>query len=282
MIIIHKAGILRDYLRKQRNNGLSIGFVPTMGALHAGHLSLIHQCAADCDITVCSIFVNPTQFNDPSDYDKYPVTLENDIRILSTSPASVLYAPTVNEVYPEGTTSLEHYDLGFLETLLEGKFRPGHFQGVCQVMSRLLRTVDANKLFMGQKDYQQCMVVKRLLTLINQRTELITCATLRENDGLAMSSRNMRLTAEQRKKAPLIFAVLSQIRNDLVPGNVNHLKQEAITSLKNGGFKPEYVEIADADTLSPCDEWDGREKLVALTAAFLGDVRLIDNVLLNS
>ena len=149
MIIIHKARFLIDYLCKQRNKGLTIGFVPTMGALHEAHISLVRQSAAECDITVCSIFVNPTQFNDPSDYSKYPVTLENDIRRLSASNASVLYAPTVNEVYTGGTTSLEHYDLGYLETLLEGQFRPGHFQGVCQVMSRLLKTVDPDKLFMG-------------------------------------------------------------------------------------------------------------------------------------
>jgi pantoate--beta-alanine ligase len=282
MIIIHKAEHLANYLRKQRNRGLAIGFVPTMGALHNAHISIVDQSAAECDITVCSIFVNPTQFNDAADYDKYPITLESDIHMLAASPASVLYAPAVNEVYPEGTASLENYDLGYLETLLEGKFRPGHFQGVCQVMSRLLKTVDPDKLFMGQKDYQQCMVIKKLLDLRKQKAVLVTCPTLREKDGLAMSSRNTRLNAEQRGKAPLIFQVLIEIKNNLAPGNLSHLIQDAINKLSNGGFRVEYVEIADAATLLPCQEWDGRKPLVILAAAFLGDVRLIDNMLLNN
>jgi pantoate--beta-alanine ligase len=282
MIIIHKAQYLTDYLGKQRKRGLTIGFVPTMGALHDAHISLVNQSAAFTNITVCSIFVNPTQFNDPSDYDKYPVTLENDIRLLAGSGASVLYVPTVNEVYPNGTSSLEKYDLGHLETLLEGKFRPGHFQGVCQVMSRLLRTVVPDKLFMGQKDYQQCMVIKKLLGYLKQNTLLVTCPTLREKDGLAMSSRNMRLNEEQRKRAPLIYQVLTSIKSQLVPGNLIHLKREAANRLNNGGFRVEYVEIADASTLHPYDEWDGRKPLVALVAAFNGEIRLIDNMLLNN
>lgn len=281
MIIIHKAPILIDYLRKQRNNGKTIGFVPTMGALHDAHISLVKQCASACDISVCSIFVNPTQFNDLSDYNKYPSTLENDIRLLAAGNASVVYAPTVSEVYPGGTVALEHYELGYLETLLEGSFRPGHFQGVCQVMSRLLNTVDPYKLFMGQKDYQQCMVIKKLLEILHLKAQLITCPTLREPDGLAMSSRNTRLTAAQRKTAPLIFKVLSEIKSRLTPGNLEQLKQEAALTLNDGGFRVEYVEIADVATLYPADEWDGHTPLVALTAAFLGDVRLIDNLLLN-
>jgi pantoate--beta-alanine ligase len=282
MIIIHKARFLIDYISKQRSKGLTIGFVPTMGALHDAHIALVNQSASVCDITVCSIFVNPTQFNEPSDYNKYPVTLENDIRRLTASRASILYAPTVNEVYTAGTTSLEHYDLGYLETILEGQFRPGHFQGVCQVMSRLLKTVHPDKLFMGQKDYQQCMVIKKLLGYLEQRAELITCPTLREKDGLAMSSRNMRLNEEQRKKAPLIYAVLTGIKKQLAPGNVDHLKKAAADRLNGGGFRVEYVEIADASTLQPCNEWDGSTQLVALTAAFIGEVRLIDNILLNN
>jgi pantoate--beta-alanine ligase len=282
MIIIHKARLLTDYLGKQRKTGSTIGFVPTMGALHDAHISLVNQSAAFTGVTVCSIFVNPTQFNDPSDFNKYPVTLENDIRLLAGSGVSVLYAPTVNEVYPNGISSLELYDLGYLETLLEGEFRPGHFQGVCQVMSRLLRTVAPDKLFMGQKDYQQCMVIKKLLGDLNQNTLLVTCPTLREKDGLAMSSRNTRLSEEQRIKAPLIYQVLTSIKSQLIPGNLSHLKQEAASRLRNGDFRVEYVEIADASTLHPLDGWDGKKSLVALVAAFLGDVRLIDNMLLNN
>ena len=281
MISIHKAQFLTDHLRQQRSKGLTIGFVPTMGALHLAHIDLVNRSATVCDITVCSIFVNPTQFNDPSDYNKYPVSLETDIRMLAASKATILFAPPVSEVYTQGTSSLEHYDLGYLETLLEGEFRPGHFQGVCQVMSRLLKTVDPDVLFMGQKDYQQCMVVKKLLDQIDQHTRLETCPTMREKDGLAMSSRNTRLSSEQRAKAPLIYQVLTEIKRNLTPGNLSHLKQEAVKRLIDGGFKVEYVEIADAGNLHPYNEWNGYAPLVGLVAAFMGDVRLIDNMLLN-
>ena len=281
MISIHKTPILTAHLRKLRNKGLTIGFVPTMGALHNAHIDLVNHSATVCNITVCSIFVNPTQFNDPSDYNKYPVTLERDIRMLATSKATILFAPPVSEIYTEGTSSLEHYDLGYLETLLEGEFRPGHFQGVCQVMSRLLKIVDPDVLFMGQKDYQQCMVIKKLLAQLNQDIRLETCPTIREKDGLAMSSRNMRLNNEQRTKAPLIYQVLKEIKGNLMPGDLSHLKQEAVKRLTNGGFRVEYVEIADAGNLHPYNEWNGYTPLVGLVAAFIGDVRLIDNMLLN-
>lgn len=282
MIIIHQPAFLTDHLHKLRDKGLSIGFVPTMGALHNAHIDLVNHCAASCDVTVCSIFVNPTQFNDPSDYKKYPHTLETDIHKLAGSRADILFAPPVTEIYPNGTSSLEHYNLGYLETLLEGEFRPGHFQGVCQVMSRLLTFVNPDYLFMGQKDYQQCMVIKNLLSLMKLKTSLVTHPTVREKDGLAMSSRNARLNDEQRKKAPLIFETLTEIKNKLVPGDLNSLKSNAAKRLSNGGFRVEYVEIADAGNLHPYDEWNGTTPLVALVAAFLGDVRLIDNMLLNS
>ena len=281
MIIIHKAQLLVEYLSKQRSMGRSIGFVPTMGALHDAHIRLIDHSATMCDITVCSIFVNPTQFNDPSDYNKYPVTLESDIRMLAASKASVLFVPPVTEIYTEGVSSLEQHDLGYLETVLEGKFRPGHFQGVSQVMSRLLKTIEPDYLIMGQKDYQQCMVIKKMLTQPEHKITLITYPTIREKDGLAMSSRNMRLNKEQRAKAPLIYQTLLDIKNRIAPGSLNQLKQDAVTKLTNGGFRVEYVEIADADTLHPCDEWNGNTPIVALIAAFLGEVRLIDNMLLN-
>jgi pantoate--beta-alanine ligase len=282
MIIIHRASLLTDYISKQRGSGLTVGFVPTMGALHDAHISLVTYSASVCDVTVCSIFVNPTQFNDPGDYTKYPVTIEQDIRKLAGSRATVLFAPTVPEVYDTGTTNLEHYDLGYLETVLEGQFRPGHFQGVCQVMSRLLRIVQPDRLIMGQKDYQQCMVIKRLLGLLQMSTVLETRETLREKDGLAMSSRNMRLTEDQRRKAPLIFQALATMRNGLVTGDLSPLKQDAAAKLTDGGFRVEYVEIADAGTLQPLSEWDGNTSLVALVAAFLGEVRLIDNMILNN
>ncbi|MBL7696705.1 MAG: pantoate--beta-alanine ligase [Chitinophagaceae bacterium] len=282
MILIRKASFLNNHIARQRGNGLTTGFVPTMGALHDAHISLINHSASVCDVTVCSIFVNPTQFNDPNDYNKYPDRLENDLRMLSNTRVSVIFVPPVYEIYSEGTTGLEHYDLGYLETILEGKFRPGHFQGVCQVMSRLLKAVQPDRLFMGQKDYQQCMVVKKLLSLLNMDTSLEALPTLRDTDGLAMSSRNLRLTAEQRAKAPLIFQVLTEIKSKLAPGNLDQLKHDATKRLDSGGFKVEYVEIANAENLHPVSNWNGNTPLVALVAAFMGEVRLIDNMLLNN
>lgn len=281
MIIIHKTALLSEYVSTHRSQGHTIGFVPTMGALHQAHLNLVDVSGTRADITVCSIFVNPTQFNDPADYNKYPNTLENDTKLLAASKAHVLFAPPVSEIYPAGITTLEHYDLGYLDTLLEGHFRPGHFQGVCQVMSRLLNAVQPDLLFMGQKDYQQCMVVKRLLQLKEMDTTLHTCPTIREKDGLAMSSRNVRLHPEQRSTAPLIYQTLLQLKENLAPGNLSLLKHNAAENLSNAGFRVEYVEVADAATLRPYNEWDGSAPLVALVAAFLGDVRLIDNLLLN-
>src|SRR5579872_6663216 len=213
MIIYKKAGDLASWLEKQRQAGQSIGFVPTMGALHEGHISLITISKKTTSLTVCSIFVNPTQFNDPKDFQKYPVTIEKDIALLEKAGTDVLFLPGVEEVYPQGTSALEQYDIGPLETIFEGKYRPGHFQGVCQVMRRLLEIVRPDQLFMGSKDYQQCMVVQRLLGLIGIPATLHRCPILREPDGLAMSSRNMRLTPAQRSQATAIYKALLTIRD---------------------------------------------------------------------
>jgi len=255
-----------------------------MGALHPGHLSLIQSSKKENAVTISSIFVNPTQFNDPGDFQKYPVTIEKDIDLLEEAGCDVLFFPSVEEIYPDGTKAVKLYDLGYLETILEGKFRPGHFQGVCMVVERLLKIVEPDKLYLGQKDFQQCMVIRKLITLMGKENHisLQISPTLRESDGLAMSSRNMRLDAEERSKAHLIFGVLTDIRNKIAPGDLNNLKREAVKKLNNGGFKVEYVEIANATDLQLDEEWDGREPLVALVAAYLGDVRLIDNMLLNN
>ena len=177
-MIILKTGLeLSILLEKITCNG-TIGYVPTMGALHEGHLSLIKKCKSESTFTVCSIFVNPTQFNDKSDFEKYPVKLEEDIALLIQAGCDILFLPNVKELYPNGTT-LETYNLGALETIWEGKFRPGHFQGVCQVVQRLLSIIKPNKLFMGQKDYQQCMIIQQLIHLIDFKTELVICSTIR-------------------------------------------------------------------------------------------------------
>jgi pantoate--beta-alanine ligase len=280
MILFKRAGDLNRWLDQQRLSGKSIGFVPTLGALHAGHISLITISKKTAGVTVCSIFVNPTQFNDPRDFQKYPVTLEKDIALLEQSGTDVLFLPEVEEVYPDGTSGLEHYDLGRIETLLEGKYRPGHFQGVCQVMRRLLDLVRPDDLFMGQKDYQQCMVIQRLLELRGMPTRLHRCPILREPDGLAMSSRNMRLTPEQRQKATAIYKALLAIRSgwQMIHPQKTELIATAIKILEQAGFRVEYIEIADHKTLEPTDGGPGA---VALIAAFLGEVRLIDNMMLS-
>jgi pantoate--beta-alanine ligase len=279
MIIFKYADQLARYIEQQKTAGKLIGFVPTMGALHNGHIALIDQSKKNTGVTVCSIFVNPTQFNNPSDYQLYPNTIEKDIEKLEAAGCDVLFLPAIAEMYPQGTINLEHYDLGYLETLLEGKFRPGHFQGVSQVMKRLLTMVQAHKLFMGQKDYQQCMVVSRLLQLMRSPTELITCPTLRETDGLAMSSRNMRLSPEDRQKATTIYKSLTLIKQECNNGGAwPVIKSKASQLLTDAGFKIDYVELADANTLEAATDRNGSR--VALIAAFLHDVRLIDNMLI--
>lgn len=283
MILFKKTGDLHKWLDGQRKKRKKIGFVPTMGALHKGHISLIERSSKSNQVTVCSIFVNPTQFNDPKDYEKYPVTIEKDIELLENAGCDVIFMPSVTEMYPEGLDLTMHYDLGYLETILEGKFRPGHFQGVCVVVHKLLEKVLPDNLYLGQKDYQQCMVITKLVDLIGLKNEITIniCPTLREPDGLAMSSRNIRLKEDERKKAVAIFQSLLFIRDNLKKGDLSVLKHEANSLLTKNGFKTDYIEIAGANDLSLVNEWDGKIKLVAVAAAFLNEVRLIDNMLLN-
>jgi pantoate--beta-alanine ligase len=281
MILFKRSSDLKQWLSSQRLKGKSIGFVPTMGALHAGHLNLIENCRTVADLTICSIFVNPAQFNDSKDFEKYPVSIEKDIEMLTNAGTSVLFLPSVEEIYPEGRANLENYDLGPLETILEGRYRPGHFQGVCQVMSRLLNKVEPDHLFMGQKDFQQCLVVQRLISILNIRLEFHVVPTVREKDGLAQSSRNLRLTADQRKNAIAISQALNDIRQNLTDGNEAPVLGLARKKLDAAHFKTDYIEVARANDLQPIENWNGKEKAVALIAAFQGDVRLIDNMLLN-
>ena len=282
MIIIRKSAELQENLQEFHRENNRIGFVPTMGALHNGHLSLINTSKQEVDITVCSIFVNPAQFNDPKDFEKYPNTIENDLQFLESTGTDLVFLPTVEDIYPGGIKKLEQYDLGYLETILEGQYRPGHFQGVCQVMSRLLQAVQPNELYMGQKDYQQCMVIARLLLILKMgsKTQLHICPTVREQNGLAMSSRNLRLTDQEKKKAVAVSEVLQFVKKEIRPGNLMPLELEAASLLSSQGFKVDYFEIAKADSLELVHEWDGKAKLVVLTAAFLNQVRLIDNMLL--
>ena len=283
MIIFKKTGQLSDYLFQKRNNQPKIGFVPTMGALHQGHHTLINTSVEANDLTVCSIFINPTQFNDKDDFNKYPVTIENDISMLESSGCDVLFLPPVSEIYPKGLNHLLNYKLGFLETVLEGEFRPGHFQGVCQVVHRLLDIVKPDRFYLGQKDYQQCMVIKKLLSLtgLDIQIKIEIVETVRETDGLAMSSRNKRLTAEARKNAVEISKSLLIVKEKIKKGSTEDLINTASVQLASKGFKIDYIKIVNAESLTDVNDWDGKTKLVVLAAVFIDGVRLIDNMLIN-
>jgi pantoate--beta-alanine ligase len=281
MILFKKAGDLKNYLSRQRLEGRLVGFVPTMGALHEGHLSLVSASRSETDITVSSIFINPTQFNDPRDFQKYPVTLERDIAALESAQADALFLPAVPEIYPAGLQSKTTYNIGYLEHILEGKYRPGHFQGVCEVMERLILIVQPDHLFMGQKDYQQCLVVKRLLQIMDDDAVLHRCPTLREADGLAMSSRNLRLSTEERQKAIVISKALLHMSSELAAGNLEDCRKEAWEMLEHNGLKPDYVEMADAETLMAINEWSKEKPVVILIAAYMNEVRLIDNMVIS-
>jgi pantoate--beta-alanine ligase len=284
MKIYKKPGELHGFLEKKKMEKHQVGFVPTMGALHTGHLSLVNEAKKQNKIVVCSIFVNPTQFNDPEDFKKYPITLEKDILMFEEVGCDVIFIPSVQDIYPNGIDHLKHYELDFLETVFEGKFRPGHFQGVCQVMHRLLEIVLPNNLYLGQKDYQQSMVIKKLIELIglNDKIKVIICPTFREEDGLAMSSRNTRLLPDDRKKAATISAALRYIKEHLKPGDTRKIRNEAKEMLLQKEFQVDYIEVADAGTLELVENWNGKQKVVALVAAFLKKVRLIDNLVINT
>lgn len=279
MILFKEAAVLHQFLQKKAHNGQTIGFVPTMGALHEGHRQLVIQSCSQSDVTVVSIFVNPTQFNDPVDFAKYPSAIESDIRLLANTDAQILFLPSVKEMYPHGTNGLEKYELGYLGTILEGQYRPGHFQGVCQVMCRLLKIVQPTLLFMGQKDYQQCLVISRLIEIMNMPVQLIVAPTVREHDGLAMSSRNRRLPPVSRARATAIYHALDHLRKNWHKDQ-QHAKDQAASILKENNFRIDYVEVADAETLTLLQQ-PALKKHIALIAAFLEEVRLIDNLLLD-
>lgn len=282
MILFKKASDLKNYLQDTRASGLKINFIPTMGALHQGHLSLIHMGSLQKGLTLCSIFVNPTQFNDPSDFEKYPITLESDLMLLEQAGCNLVFLPSVGEVYPDAVGT-EHYELGYLEQILEGKHRPGHFQGVCQVVRHLLDITRPDVLLLGQKDYQQCMVIKKLMELTGHTAKVLIGSTVREPSGLAMSSRNRRLSAAGQEKAAVLYQTLQYLKDQLSPGPLQIKLDEAHHMLLTGGFTSvDYIAIADANTLEPLQEWDGKRTVIAVAAAFLEEVRLIDNLYLSS
>ena len=283
MVIFKKVADLQVFLSLQHGLGRTIGLVPTMGALHAGHLSLIAKAKADNTLVVCSIFVNPTQFNDREDFLKYPSSVDTDIAMLIDAGCDALLLPSVEEMYPMGVTAQKSYDFGYLDTILEGANRPGHFKGVGQVVGRLLEIIHPEYLYMGQKDYQQCMVVRSLLQKmdLDGRVHMVICPTQREADGLAMSSRNRRLTEPQRNIAGILYQCLVSIQSKMSTAKFEIVKKECFDLLKEKGFEPDYVALADARDLALLNEYDADKPMVALIAAKIGNIRLIDNMLIN-
>jgi len=281
MIIFKKIPDIKKYLSEQKAAGANTGFIPTMGALHAGHLSLIERATTDGMLTVCSIFLNPTQFNDKKDFEKYPVSTEDDIELLLKAGCNVLFLPSVDEIYPGGESTVKTYDFGYLDTILEGANRPGHFKGVGQVVARLLEIVQPQNLYLGQKDYQQCMVIRKLIGMMGEDVQVVICPTKREADGLAMSSRNRRLTEPQRAIAAVIYQCLVSIESKQYTSSFEMVRKQCEDLLAAKGFVPEYVALADAKDLKLLEEYSGETPMVALIAAKIGEIRLIDNILLG-
>lgn len=282
MYIFQNVADLQHWHRQERQAGKTIGFAPTMGALHEGHLALIRMAKGDCDLAVASIFVNPTQFNDPKDLEKYPRMPEQDTALLIGAHCDALFMPPVSEVYPPDLGDIRvTLDFGVLDKVMEGEFRPGHFQGMATVVKRLLDIVEPDRLYMGQKDYQQLSIVRDMLRQLHSPIELVMCPTLREPDGLAMSSRNLRLTPEFRAAAPVIYQTLLQAGADLPTRDARAVEVAALQRLREAGLRPEYFDVVDGVTLQPVRAYGDSDFIVACTAAFAGEIRLIDNMVLK-
>lgn len=275
MKIINKINDLQLELNSLKLMGKSIGFVPTMGALHEGHISLVEMARANNDVVVVSIFVNPIQFNNPDDLQKYPRTFETDAALLEKASCDYIFYPSVPEMYPEEVT--RKYDFGALETVMEGAFRPGHFNGVAVVVKKLFDIVLADRAYFGKKDFQQLAIIRKLVEIDQIPVEIIAGETKRERDGLAMSSRNRRLTKVERRQAPQIYSTLQWVQSFMNEKKPKLLEEEALSRLSKD-FKPEYFKIVDGHSLQAIEEWSDTDYPVACVAAHLGAVRLIDNL----
>lgn len=276
-IFYHKTD-LYGYLSQLKTEGKQIGLVPTMGALHQGHLSLLEYIKDHCDIRVCSVFVNPTQFNNPEDLEKYPRPIEHDIQLLEENGCDVLFMPQVEEMY--GDNESWSIDLGGLDEILEGAFRPGHYQGVTQIVKKLFDVVRPDVACFGQKDYQQFLVIRKMVDIHNLDVSLIMCPTIREEDGLAMSSRNVRLSPQGRRQALVIYQTLLQFQNNIHHMGVAEARDLAVAQLKSREeITFEYFEVCDSQTLNTLQFTEKGDKIVVLAAVWLEEVRLIDNIL---
>jgi pantoate--beta-alanine ligase len=282
MQIFDGKAALTDYLSALKTTNSSIGFVPTMGALHEGHQSLMLQSTKENDITVVSIFVNPTQFNNPEDLEKYPRTLDADIiKISSINPNIIVFAPTVDEMY-EGKTLSQSFDFDGLENKMEGKFRPGHFDGVGTIVKRLFEIVKPTKAYFGEKDFQQVQIVKKMVEKNHIPVAIVVCPIYREINNLAMSSRNERLTLHEREEAGIIYKILNRAKAKFLNNSAEKTTQWVKNEFKkNKTFTLEYFEIADETTLSTCIRKSKNKKYRAFIAVFVNNIRLIDTISLN-
>ena len=277
MKVLKSKKTLIDYVERQREMGKKIGFAPTMGALHEGHLSLYKAAKKENDEVISSIFVNPTQFNNPDDFQKYPKTLEKDLELLEKADVDAVYVPNVEEMYPDGLNS-KKYNFDGLENEMEGKYRPGHFDGVGTIVEELFRQVQPHNAYFGEKDYQQLAIIKKMIEKTKLPVKIHGVPTLREEDGLAMSSRNVRLTETQRKEATIIYETLEKVKEWFNVISLEEIKQRVADIFRNSNFELEYFVIADEKTLKETDFFYKDKNYRAFIVAYAGDVRLIDNM----
>lgn len=280
MFIFKRVQHIRDWVDSRKAEGLKVGFVPTMGALHYGHLSLVERSREETDVTIVSIFVNPKQFNDPEDLRKYPRPIEADLKMLYEGGVDVVFLPDVEDVYPAGDHQAIDFDPGPAAETMEGKFRPGHFIGMAEVVYRLLRITSPDSLFMGQKDFQQFSIIRKLIADFHMPIQLVMCPTVREANGLAMSSRNVRLSPEARDKAGVIFNILSSgkmLFEQKTPAKA--VQDIALDALRKVNFDPEYFEVVNGYTLESVQYMQDAEQIVACCAVKVEGVRLIDNMI---
>ena len=268
---------LQEELHELRVRQKTVGFVPTMGALHEGHLTLVRQCVAENDVCVVSIFVNPTQFNNKSDLEKYPRTLSNDLKFLEGVNCSIVFAPSEKEIYPEPDTRV--FDFGQLGEVMEGKYRPGHFNGVARVVSRLFDMVKPDRAYFGEKDFQQLAIIREMVKQYQIPVEIVGCPIVREEDGMALSSRNTRLSKKEREKAVLISRILLKSCNFAGEKSATELKKWVVNKINEEPLLDvEYFDIVDASTLQTITNWSDSRSIVGCITVYCGDVRLIDNV----
>lgn len=282
MMLINKRETLIEEISRLKTAGKSIGFVPTMGALHRGHIFLVEKCVAENNVAITSIFVNPTQFNNPEDLKKYPRHLDEDVQLLEKAGCRMVFAPEATEMYDTSElTDTFEFDFGGLDNVMEGKFRPGHFNGVVQVVSKLFRLVQPDRAYFGEKDFQQLAIIHRMVQLMNFPVEIVDCPIVREESGLAMSSRNERLSPEERKKAATISKVLSESRTFAATMSPSELQQWITTKINEvPELEAEYVEIVDSVSLQPANTV--LNQAICCVAVFCGGVRLIDNIRYNT